>query len=118
MGWSAVFGQHCLIEESHTFAPRVVFKEGILFGATGLERLELTSDGVMTRDLSPLSLLQNLQFLQITSFNDPVRYPIHPAICMVTSLRELSLRALSLDLIQVRGSPMLSADPFPCLVGG
>ncbi|CAL8470608.1 g10150 [Coccomyxa elongata] len=67
---------------------------------TGLERLELTSDGVMTRDLSPLSLLQKLQFLQVTSFNDPVRYPIPPAILTVTSLRELSLRALSLDLIQ------------------
>lgn len=63
--------------------------------------MELTSDGVMTRDLSPLSLLQNLQMLQITSFNDPVRYPIPPAVLTVTSLRELSLRTLGLDLIQV-----------------
>lgn len=55
----------------------------------------------MLRDLSPLSLLQNLQFLQVTSFNDPVRYPIHPAILMLTGLRELSLKALGLDLIQV-----------------
>ncbi|EIE22610.1 L domain-like protein [Coccomyxa subellipsoidea C-169] len=67
---------------------------------TGLERLELTSDGVMTRDLSPLSLLQKLQLLQITSFNDPVRYPIPPAVLTVTSLRELSMRALGLNLIQ------------------
>ena len=67
----------------------------------GLERLELTSDGVMTRDLSPLSLLQKLQLLQITSFNDPVRYPIPPAVLTVTSLRELSMRALGLNLIQV-----------------
>ena len=56
---------------------------------------------MMTRDLSPLSLLQNLQMLQITSFNDPVRYPIPPAVLTVTSLRELSLRTLGLDLIQV-----------------
>ena len=46
----------------------------------GLETLELTSDAVMTRDLSPLSLLQNLECLQVTSFNDPVSYAIHPAI--------------------------------------
>ena len=55
----------------------------------------------MTRDLSPLSLLQNLQMLQITSFNDPVRYPIPSAILTVTSLRELSMRTLGLDLVQV-----------------
>ena len=56
----------------------------------------------MTRDLNPLSLLQSLQILQVTSFNDPVSYAIHPAILTLTSLRELSLRALGLELIQVR----------------
>jgi len=55
----------------------------------------------MTRDLSPLSLLQNLECLQVTSFNDPVSYAIHPAILTLTSLRELSLRALGLELVQV-----------------
>ena len=66
-----------------------------------METLELTSDAVMTRDLSPLSLVRGLDCLQITSFNDPVSYAIHPAILTLTSLRELSLRALSLELIQV-----------------
>lgn len=86
-----------------------------MFGA-GLERLELTSDGVMTRDLSPLSLLQKLQFLQVTSFSDPVRYPIPPAILTVTTLRELSLRALSLDLIQVRHRRKLALTSLPCVL--
>lgn len=62
----------------------------------------MTSDALMTRDLSPLSLLRNLQSLQVTSFNDPVSYAIHPAILTLTTLRELSLRGLSLELIQAR----------------
>ena len=61
----------------------------------------------MTRDLSPLSLVRGLECLQVTSFNDPVSYAIHPAILTLTSLRERSLRALSLELIQV--CPALSA---------
>ena len=65
----------------------------------------------MTRDLSPLSLVAGLECLQITSFNDPVSYAIHPAILTLTSLRELSLRALSLELIQVRPcSPDLPSE--------
>jgi hypothetical protein len=77
-------------------------------GCAGLERLEVTSDGLMARDLSPLSLLQNLQFLQLTSFNDVIRYPIHPAVLALPVLRELSLRTLGLDMIQVRASLGLS----------
>lgn len=78
-----------------------------------METLELTSDAVMTRDLSPLSLVRGLECLQVTSFNDPVSYAIHPAILTLTSLRELSLRALSLELVQVRPQTC-SAQPGCC----
>lgn len=69
----------------------------------------------MTRDLSPLSLLRNLQSLQVTSFNDPVSYAIHPAILNLTTLRELSLRGLSLELIQVRPPRSILLLLYGCL---
>ena len=78
--------------------------------------MELTSDAVMTRDLNPLSLLQSLQSLQVTSFNDPVSYAIHPAILTLTSLRELSIRALGLELVQVWPSALQSASSRTCHV--
>ena len=55
----------------------------------------------MSRDLGPLSGLQALRSLQVTSFNDPLPHPVHAAILALTGLEELSLRSLSLNLIQV-----------------
>ena len=43
---------------------------------------------------------------QVTSFNDPVGYALPPAMLELTALNELSLRALSLDLIQARPHPV------------
>lgn len=73
---------------------------------TGLQTLELTSDAVMSRDLSPLSGLAGLRSLQVTSFNDPLPHALPGAVLALTGLEELSLRTLSLNLIQARaGQP-------------
>jgi hypothetical protein len=49
----------------------------------------------------------------VTSFNDPVRYALHPAMLQLGALAELSVRALSLDLIQARYFPPLPDQAPP-----